>query len=159
MSAVEIRLDWNELFAAGCVGLFRRIEGVYERMNSNKHAYNSNWATDIDGAAAEMVVARYLGRYWSFHSMNFAGDDVTGGIQVRSTVHKNGCLIVRSHDNDDNIFVLVITEAPVYRIVGYMRGGDAKSPEFERQADERGVQSWWVPQNRLRDISEIGGGK
>lgn len=153
--SVEIRLDWNELFAAACVGVFRRLEGVYEKMNTNKHAYKSDWATDIDGAAAEMAVARHFGRYWSFHSMNFTDDDVTGGIQVRSTAHKSGCLIIRANDPDEKIYVLVITEAPVFRIVGYMRAADAKVEEFERKADDFGAKCWWVPQNRLRDISEI----
>lgn len=155
MSGPTIKLSNTELLNAAYVGVLRRVQSISKGYNKNVHAVKSDWATDIDGAAAEMAVSRALGRYWSCHSNNLHGDDVEGGIQVRSTTHKNGHLILRERDipHKDCFFVLVVTDAPMFRIVGAMRGEDAMIPEFYRAADDKGGESWWVPHSRLTDFN------
>lgn len=157
--AIDVKLSTSELFSAASVGVLRRLQSISKGYNKNVHAEKSDWATDIDGAAAEMAVSRALGRYWSCHADNLHGDDVLGGIQVRSTTHPNGRLIVRKRDeaHADDTFVLVITSPPVFRIVGAMRGRDAMTRDFYKPADERGGECWWVPQDRLRPFPEAKG--
>lgn len=154
--AKSITLTTSEMFSAASVGVLRRLQSLSKGYNKNVHAEKSDWATDIDGAAAEMAVSKALGRYWSCHAHNLHGDDVLGGIQVRSTAHPNGHLVVRKRDAEhkDRVFVLVVSNPPTYTIVGAMKGEDAMADAFYRLADNRGGESWWVPQDRLADISE-----
>ena len=148
---IEIVLTNSELFSAASVGVLRRLQSISKGYDKNVHAQISNWATDIDGAAAEMAVSRVLGRYWSCHANNLHGDDVMGGIQVRSTTWPSGKLILRKRDQQHakDTFVLVITTPPVFKIVGAIRGSAAMVPEYFQPANDKGGEGWWVPQDRL----------
>lgn len=117
-------------------------------LDKNKHAARSDWATDIDGAAAEMAYAKSVGCFWCAGLNTFKAPDV-GSIQVRSTAHRNGHLIVRRNDADDDTFVLVLTDAPIFDIIGSMKGVEAKADEFWREPRNNEAGAWWVPQDRL----------
>ena len=148
---IEIILTASELMVAATVGAMRRIKSLQSGLNKNKHAMKSDWATDIDGAAAEIAVAKHFQIYWGPSIDTFKEPDV-GVYQVRSTCHQQGCLIVRENDSDAEKFILVIALPPVYRIVGMIQGADAKLQKFYRAADDRGVGCWWVPQESLAEI-------
>jgi len=137
------------------VGATRRVVSIKDRLNKNLHtSVKSDWATDIDGAAAEMAFAKYMGVYFHPTCNTFKHPDV-GVFQVRSTVYETGHLIVRSNDeHDDEIFVLAIIRNPTVRLAGAFRCGDAKRDEFFKAGDSSGKQRWEVPQGALLPLPQ-----
>ena len=146
-----VKLTSAEMMTAGLTGVIRRVSSLQNEYNSGiYHAHGNEWSTDIDGAAAEMAVAKHLNKYWGSHVNSMKAPDVDT-LQVRSTHHKNGCLIIRPHDNPDAKYVLVTSAAPEYNIVGWMWGRDAMQDKFWR-TDLKGLDAWWVPQQQLIEM-------
>lgn len=151
---IRIELDHRELMMAGQVGLMRRIKSISKGYDKNKHAVKSDWQTDIDGAAAEMAVAKWLGIYWGGHEGTFKAPDV-GPYHVRSTTHANGHLLIRPDDDANDICFLVITDPPIYSIIGSLRAGAGMLDVYWRPADTKGGGAWWVPQGKIDPIEAM----
>ena len=115
------------------------VGGVYKLGNGLdawKHTdKKSDFATDINGARGEMAAAKYLGVYFEPRNMDFKGPDVGRECQVRSTVHENGCLIIRPNDAkpQKHKFILAVTPPglTVY-LVGWRYGDECRKDEFIR---------------------------
>ena len=147
-----INLTKFELKQAAMVGVDRRIESIDRGLHSKKFtARTSYWETDIQGAAAEMALAKHLGKYWGF-SVNVGKEaDLGENMQVRSSAHPNAHLIVRKPDSESDNYILVIAHNELlYEIKGWISGKDAKTEDFWNK------DSWWIPQERLNnDISTL----
>lgn len=157
---VIVRLEAAELMVAAEVGAMRRVRSVCDKLNKNKHALISDWATDINGAAAEMAVAKHLGVYWNPRVANLQnGDDYkaldVAGWQVRSTIYPSGHLIIRENDPDGQQYIFVVSTAPTFRLVGTFCSTDAKRDEF-KYTDGQGFEYWRVPQERMLDLPPKG---
>jgi hypothetical protein len=86
---------------------------------------------EVLGACGEMAVCKATGRFWSpsvdtFHRV----PDIHPDIEVRATHYLNGCLPVRNNDPDDRWYTLVVGEPPKLRVVGSIRGHQAKRQEW-----------------------------
>lgn len=124
--------------------------------NVRQRSLTTRLYNDVQGAASELGVARWLGVPWS-RSVNTFHDDADVGedVDVRSTEHRKGALILRDNDPPYRWFVLVTGVPPVLTLRGYMWGADAMAPHWWRNADgTRGA--WWVPQGELLPISSDG---
>ena len=153
MSDRLIRLSWRELAIAADVGCQRRIRSMAEGLN-DAYGYNGEgdiWTREVNGAAAEMAVAKFFNRYWEAGVNTFKAPDVEG-VQVRHTTREDGCLIIREHDPPDELYVLVIGAPPTFRIAGALYGRQAKRPEWLR--DPGGVRpAYFVPQDALEEAA------
>ena len=105
-------------------------------------------AQDISGAAGEMAFCKAKNKYWGGTVNSFHGADVDVNIQVRTTTRPNGKLIIRSADNPDHWYILVIDKSPVFEIVGYIKGAKARRPEYWNAPAGR-PGAWFVPQSAL----------
>ena len=100
-------------------------------------------ARDIGGILAEIVVGRrfdktYLPATNTFHRRADVGDD----IEVRSTVHLNGALIVRDNDDPARRYVLVVCDPMKgFVIRGWAYGHEAMQPQWRKTG--QGRPSWW----------------
>lgn len=152
---IAIPLSSIEMFNAASVGITRRLSAV--KRNRPSKTINPTldlWGLDIEAAAAELVVAKWLGRYW--HSIvdepgTLEGD--VGKYQVRHTKHTNGCLIVYSKDSSDAVFVLVVGAYPDYKVAGWIMGKDAKNKKYWQ--DNRSTPAYFVPQDALLDPTDL----
>lgn len=150
-----VRLDAMEMRLAGLVAVERRTESICSGRNKNVHAEKSDLGTDFEGCAAEMAVAKYLGVYWYPGVNTFKAPDVGACIQVRSTPYRSGHLIIRDNDTvPQHRTVLVITQPPYFKLVGWAFVGEVRRGE-RRPADDRGVAGWWFPQDRLRPMRSL----
>lgn len=147
MTAV-VTLTTMELWSGAIVGLARRLSSIQKGIDNKKHAEQSDWSIDIDGACAEIAVAKYRGLYWTPTNGTFKLPDL-GDLQIRSTSHLSGHLIVRPNDTKNERFILVRTAPPSFTICGWYWASDAKADRYWRQ------DSWWVPQSDLHDIAQI----
>jgi hypothetical protein len=140
-----ILLTRAEIMEGALVGAMRRINGVMARRRE-VHFVNGRegdgWTSDIEGALGEMALAKHLGRYWSDGS--FRGGDV-GDLQVRTTAHERGHLLLYPHDRDDSLFVLVVGKYGQYRIAGQILGAAGKQPEHWQEEKA----TYFVPQSVL----------
>jgi hypothetical protein len=147
---VEVILTWAELWQAALAGCTRRISSMKNGLNKDLHSPpgTSNWATDIDGAAAELAFAKEMGLFWSAGLNTFKKPDVAE-FQVRSTPRQTGHLIVRLNDSPEDRFFLVISNTPEFQIIGSMLGRDAKNARYWREPDNGGAGAYWIPQGDL----------
>lgn len=118
-----------------------KYKGAY---NISKTA-NKSQDNDIRGAISELVVAETLGLEWNGLKHHFWGQDgvaladIGDDIQVRSTSHSNGNLIIHPKDNLQHRYVLVRTHNlynpshPSIEIVGWTFGKEAKQKKFWKE--------------------------
>ena len=147
---MRIYLTDFEMRMAAHVGIERSIQSIAMGLK-DAHGFDGDgrWDINIEGAAAEQALAKYLGRYWGGDIGTFKKPDIGKNIQVRSTVLRNGSLIIRENDNENDYYVLVTGKMPDFEIVGYILGKDAKQNEYWKQPNER-PGAWFVAQDRLK---------
>jgi hypothetical protein len=152
----EVRLEIPELTNAAIIGVLRQVSAIQRDRPAAYGAENTNaWSIGIEGTAAEMAVAKYLGCYWQ--PLAPGGDlskmraDIGDYIEVRSTLRTDGSLIVHERDGDSKLFYLVVCSAPVYTICGWLLGHEAKQREFWR-SDIR-HPAFLVPQQSLHECA------
>lgn len=109
----------------------------------------------IQGAAAEAAVAKYLNRWWSGALNNLGAADVGQHLQVRSTQHEKGCLILHRPDPDDHYFILAVGRAPTFRLAGWIRAAAGKDESFWRDP-KGGRPAFFVPQSALERMKRQG---
>jgi hypothetical protein len=147
----EVTLTSSEVFLASMVGARRRIAAVYQNQSRDVFAGEDfNWQTDIEGACAEMAVAKALGIYWSGPVNTFKAPDV-GEFQVRHTRLQSGSLIIRPSDRDVERFVLVTGKIPRFVVHGWILAADAKKERFLTAPNGK-PSCWMVPQSELQPL-------
>jgi hypothetical protein len=97
---------------------------------------------DIGGILAELVVGRKFNRAYLpamnvFHAQADVGED----IEVRSTPHLNGSLILRDNDDPARRYVLVVCD-PMrgFAVRGWCYGYEAMTDEWKKN---EGRPAWW----------------
>lgn len=144
-----VTLTSMEMLMACLVGVRRNIESIEQKLHANHGFMGNAWEIHIEGACAEMAVAKVLENYWGGPVNTFKDADIGQKIQVRSTQYKTGCLIVRKDDSSDDIYYLVTGIAPTYIIRGWLYGRDARKKKW-LQAPAGRPPAWFVPQDALR---------
>jgi hypothetical protein len=133
----------------------RTLRGLTKN-RTHRAGYVHDWTNEINGTAAEPVVAMLLGRPWGDDPNLDYGGDVGPGVQVRWTRWKNGCLPLHAgppHDRwgredfDDHVFFLVTGNLTRFRVHGWIEGVEGKQSEF--WASEQTNPCFMVPQDRL----------
>lgn len=153
MTALEIVLTPEELTVGATIGIQRRIRSMQAgRKNNHGYGGESAWDVDIEGACAELAVAKAINRYWQAGIDTFKGGDV-GHLQVRMSKRRDASLIIRKDDPDEQIYFLVTGESPKFQIRGWIRAGDAKDPRFLREPNGREL-AWFVPQTALKPVPQ-----
>ena len=145
----EVILAKYEILMAAEVGMRRKIISLDSPDTLKETNDNLRWQIDIEGACAELAVAKHLNLYWDGSVNTFKKPDV-GEYQVRHTTRNNGRLIVRQKDADNEVYILVTGLAPVFNVVGWMVGGEAKADKYKMDD-----YSWFVPQSELKSIAEL----
>jgi len=148
---IEVTLTPSELFVSSHVGCLRHISSIQRKLPNIVAGSKDDWNSDVDGASAEMAVAKHLGVYWN-QSVNAGKAPDVLEYQIRSTSHRNGCLIIRERDKVDATYILVITNPPIFKIIGSIHSTIAKQDKYWRKADDMGVGAWWVPQCDLGEF-------
>jgi hypothetical protein len=150
MSAV-VNLTVDELRLAAAVGVERQIQAL---QNSRRPVYGEaaggDWQAHIEGAAAEMAVARWFDRFWAGALGDLMAADV-GKLQVRATRHPNGSLILHDRDKDNDAFILVIGVSPRFLLAGWIYARDGKQQQYWRT--DTGRPAFFVPQGALRSFA------
>lgn len=159
---IDVKLSVTEFIQAMEIAKLRFVMSEASSLN-HASTYRRDWSTrmsqEIVGACGEIALGKASGSWFvpsvnTFHRV----PDCFGDVEVRATDRPDGSLIVRDNDHDDRRYVLAIVSAPEVSLVGWMRGGDCKRPEFIRNPNGY-RESWFVPQSELLDMSVFLGGE
>lgn len=152
---MKVTLEWAEMRLACAVGVARQMDALKKnravRLNDPR---DNKWSTHIEGACGEMAVAKALGIYWNGSMGRIDADDV-GPYQVRTTFDGGRCLLTHPDDKDDKPYILVTGPAPDFVVRGWLFGRDTKLPEYWRDPSGKNRWAYFVPQSKLRPISEL----
>jgi len=145
-------LSHPEIYIAAQVGIMRNVASCQRDLppvGRSAEAHNdAQWSMDINGAHAELAVAKAYNVYWN-PSVRIGKATDVGRVQVRSTSRANGRLIKRPNDSDDDIFLLVHCKRPKFQLIGWLYGREAKVERFYKPADQSGGEAWWVDADSL----------
>lgn len=145
-----VNLTPAEMMQAIVVGAMRRLKDL-KRCRDRYGTLGNPWDADIEGAMAEMAVAKVVGAFWSIGEI---GHPDAGKLQVRSTRRDDGRLILHREDPDKDVFVLVCGGDGHYRLAGHIEGAAGKKDAY--WADPKtGRPCFWVPQADLNSIQSL----
>jgi len=103
----------------------------------------------IQGAVGELVVAKFMDRYFDPRVNNFKEADIGGKIQVRLRTRHDWDLGLNDDDNPNHIFVLVTGVGPSYRVWGWELAKNIMLPQY-RAKHGAGDERWYVPSSVLK---------
>ena len=142
----RVTLTPDELAEADRVAHARQSENLaLDRPDAYGAAKEGGINLHISGARGEKAVAKMLGRPWTGNLGDLKAADV-GDIQVRTTTHRRGSLILHPKDDDEDQFYLVIDLSPHFDVVGSIRGRDGKEQRYWRDPTGKCRHAFLVPQ-------------
>ena len=151
----RIRLTWDEMWHGIHVGCARRM-AVLKRGGRDRFGANPEliaWKADIEGACAELAVAKALGVEWPASVDQGSDPDIWSDIEVRRT---NPSLILRPNDHKDRRYVWVKGWAPAYEIGGWIKAGDGMRDEWLTDFGKSNrPKCFCVPRERLCKIETL----
>lgn len=151
---INIELTWTELWLASEVGKLRQFESLRKGL-PDKHGFEGGgWEIHIQGAAGEMAVAKALGMYWGGSVNTFKTEADVGAFEIRTRSRSDYDLLVRPDDNDNAVFIHVTGQAPKFQIHGWLKGSEAKRPEFSQAYGNR-APAYFVPAKFLKPIEDL----
>jgi len=160
-STIEITLTPEEEAYADAVAHRRNAENRRVGRRDGKVVANSI-GIDLQGARSELAVAKALGLKWdgkflrneAWLKWRVEGHDV-GPLEIRSTHHPNGRLLLHPKDPDESPFILVLThKRPVYILAGWYFGRDGKKNEWWWDPGY-GRPCYFVPREQMKPMSTL----
>jgi len=154
---IPVTLEWYESALAADVGNRRQCEALKRKIRDKYGFEGDGFQVHIHGAAGELAFAKAATTYWGGSVNTYKAADV-GPIHIRTRSGHGGRedLIVRRHDPDDAIFVLVVGEIPSFSVVGWIKGSDAKQEKWKKCYGGR-PPAFFVPRGQLRAFPIRGG--
>ncbi len=155
--AISIVLEWYEYALAADVGRLRNLASVRRGSSHRVKTRDTSgigWTEHIEGAAAELAVAKYLGIYWGGDVDTFKKADVGSDLQIRWTPSHSNRLIIREADSDDDVYILVTGLVPKLSIRGWITGADAKKCEFASDPESLG-KAFFIPIHELQPMKTL----
>lgn len=152
---MQITLTRFEIEMAAMVGCHRQIEALLGKFQDNLSNGSLGWNEHVEGASAELALAKALGIYWDGSVNTFKRSDIGINIQVRSTTRPDGKLIIRPKDNPDDFYVLIRGKVPTFDIMGHIQGCKAMIDSYQFNPGAHSP-AWFVPAEALRkNIREL----
>jgi hypothetical protein len=152
---MQIHLTGAELYLAAQIGVSRQMEAMRKGL-PDRHGFDGleGWTVHIEGAAGEMAVAKALGVFWGGTVNTFKTTADVGALEVRTRSRHDYELLIRENDADEAVFVLVTGRAPDFNVVGWLKGKEAKQPQWIRTHGGR-PPAYFVPHAALHPIEEL----
>jgi len=145
----KIELNRFEMEMACIVGVQRQLENLFEGANPAFGAGTANdWQLALEGCLGEMALAKKLGCYWEGKGVKRAPD--VGQVDVRTSWHESGRLILHPTDDDDRFFCLLTGVNGSYTYRGGIFAREGKRDEYWQDPQRKNRWAYFVPQDVLR---------
>ena len=161
--ANTIKLSSAELLNARNAGEGRSKENSKGK-NIPKNMRSASVARNIQGAKAELAVAKYFGLPWTGRLFTVAGfksylsqdgHDV-GPLEVKSTVIANGPMRLPTDTPDEAPHVLVYPLSNnTFEMVGWCLGKEGKQAKYLSRPQGLEEPCYYVPKEALKPIGEL----
>lgn len=154
MAQITLTLpEWSAIVDAAWLRIVASAAQRLDAATTYRRSMVERVTEEITGAAGEMAVAKWSGRFFvpsvnTYHRV----PDCLGDVEVRSTRHSDGHLIVRDNDAPDRRYVLAIIGDDSVRLAGWIVGTEARRQEWRRASQRSDRLAWWVPQGELRSM-------
>lgn len=139
MAIAEAGLQMARKIACGR----NRDHGYVVKVRDLKRRY----ADTVNGLKGEIALSRYLSLPWTPGGFDISRGDVDGRIEVRTTHHPDGHLLIYEDDKDASWFVLAIGRGLTFGIAGAMIARKAK--RVGRWRETSNPPCFWVRQELL----------
>jgi|SRR5215472_4110596 len=141
----------QEVARAAAVGRERHNEAV-RRGYADRHGFvGDGEAIHINGACGELAFAKAMGVEWLGLVNTFKSQADVLHYQIRTRSQHWYDLLHRDDDKPEEIYVHVTGLAPEFVIRGWIKGADARRPEW-RQGHGGREPAWFVPEADLHSI-------
>lgn len=148
LTRAEVHLAWGVAGERFCNGL-----SSPNRLRESDRQIRERCVSDVNGAAGELAAAKGLRLYWP-GSTERGAVDIPPDVQVRTRPRRDWDLAVHKTDADDERFVLVVGIIPVFDVVGWIWGRDAKRDEWFHARGPHDPE-FWVPQSALTPFGAV----
>lgn len=149
-----VTLEPYEAQMAAEVGMRRQLsstlKGMQQRVNIPGGYSGNNWTEHIEGAAAELAVAKYLEVYWAGSVDTFVKDGDVMGMEVRASIREDKRLKVADNDPPNRIVIGVHGRMPHFEITGWIMAGVAH--QMHQYRDDPGMvgkPAYFIPTHAL----------
>jgi hypothetical protein len=152
---MRITLDSAEAFHAGMAGYMRMFRVMTNGYKSpfDGLASSDGWRSHIEGAIAELVVAKATNKYWPGPTWSFKDLNDVGPYEVRYTQYAQGHLLLYPSDKDQAPYILVTGKYPDYEIAGWIYGRYGKHPDY--WTEETKQPCYKIPQTALEPYETL----
>lgn len=151
---IEVTLTWAEVLLAASVGVMRNVQSLRNKCDPGTAGVDDTWTRNIEGAAGELAVAKYLNVCWSGEIGNYRAADV-GPYQVKTnTSRRLDDLILRDTDPTDSLYISVLSFLPRFVLCGWITGLDGKQECWLREGAP-GRPAYFVPRRLLLPLAEL----
>ena len=107
-AGVTVRLTWYEVWeTANCGAARYMLAAQADREQRYGEVAANRWATDIEGALGERVLAKFMGWYWDGALRQEARPGDVRDLEARQSIYPRAKLCIHPGDADDTIFVLI----------------------------------------------------
>ena len=155
-----VKLTKDELDYAKNIGLSRN--SINRGAGQSDGCVMDSKKIDILGAQAEYAASKALGLPWdgalfehdSWQIWRSKGHDI-GPLEIRSTTHPRGRLILHDSDKDLSPYVLVrqLSDSE-FKLVGWTFARSGKNKDYWHDVGY-GRPCYYVPNNKLRPMKEL----
>lgn len=136
------------MMLAAQAGVMRTVQNLVQGASGAHGAATDDWSMSIEGALAEWAASKALGIHWPGKGQMRGAD--AGNLQIRSTRHDAGHLMLHPGDRDEDVFVLMVGRAMTWQPKGWVRAEEGKQQQFWR-TDMRSP-CFMVPQEQLHPM-------
>lgn len=147
-----VRLTPAEARLACLVGVERRLASFRLRDRPGIRP-EMVWLMDMEGAGAELAVAKVTGWYWDGAVGTFHDRADVRAVHVRHTIHPAGHLLIRPGLDVAGIYVLVTGMMPDYAVQGWARWPGCEV--IEARPDPARAPALMVQPGTLREVAEL----
>ena len=151
----EIRLTPSQILQGANAGILRQVQNI-QKNRTPRFGVGSDkdWQLHVEGCLAELAVAQYFGIFWDANLGMLSKGDV-GLLEVRSTSHPTGRLILHPSDKDESSYILVRGFNGSYKFAGWCFGHEAKQAHYWTEINNNKRPAYFYPNSELKPIESM----
>jgi len=147
-------LTEDQIIFAGNIGIKRSAYNLKRKVKPKYGADYLGWNLSVEGALGEFAVGVAIDEPWNCYPIgDYTAKDV-GIYQVRTTRREDLGLRINRSDDPEDIFIGVVGENGIYKIMGWIYGGEGQKPKYWR-APVVGRPNFFVPFEYVHGMSQL----
>lgn len=149
---MSVQLTKDEIYQAALCGVFRQVENIFDEDRPDVHGAKNNstaWKRHIEGAMGELALCKEKGWYWGGKGKICGPDVAASNVEVRTTRHAFGSLILHKEDPPDKVFWLLTGQFGKYEVRGWILAKNGQQEKYWSDPQKSDRFAYFVPQSEL----------